>query len=518
MKLFQQLLVAGAAVSFIAPMAAQASSYNIEDMKSYSSSSKASSFTNNYSNIQPGDWAHQSIKDLADSRGCDINVSDKALTRFEAAAIVNSCLGNVAEVSTVERSLIDEFSSELALIRGRLDGIESRMNEFEAGSFSSTTTMDGKAVMVIGAIDGNQELVGNGYGQSKTNTDTKTTVDGVDNVLVRTTTTTNGTATQKTSVAYVYQMNLNTSFTGDDNLYVRLKSGDGWDNFTAKPANYHIEASDKDDKVKVDKMWYTFPLGQKMTATVGPSIENYYMLAATPSVYKPGVLKAFKLGGHGAAFGASTSAGAGVKYEADNGFAASVTVNSKGAKGTTGFLTDGDTNKVNTMLAYTGDNFHVSGTYTVQTGGWNSWEYFSTNEVGTTSSSVDADGYALRAWWRPDETGTAVPSISLGYDAIDFDNHTKTDTANGYVVALNWQDIVQADDRIGIAIGAPLSTDDKVSASQADDVDPFLWEAYYSFKPNDSIEVRPSVFGGSDVLADKKDDLFGAILTTVFKF
>ena len=46
---------------------------------------------------------------------------------------------------------------------------------------------------------------------------------------------------------------------------------------------------------------YTFPIGDNFTGTVGPLIENYYMLAATPSVYKPGALKAFKLGGHGAA-------------------------------------------------------------------------------------------------------------------------------------------------------------------------------------------------------------------------
>ena len=393
-------------------------------------------------------------------------------------------ISDYSEKTEISSNSFEPLSTRNPLLAGG-EGLEdTTSNDFDVDSFSSTTTLDGKAVMAIGAVSEGSQV-------------------GV---------------TEKLTVPYVYQMNLNTSFTGDDNLYVRLKTGDGWDAFGDKPGTYHIESKDNSDFLKVDKIWYTFPIGDKITGTVGPLIENYYMLAATPSVYKPGVLKAFKLGGHGAAFGASTSAGAGVKYEADNGFAASVTVNSKGAKGTTGFLTDGDTNKVNTMLAYTGDNFHVSGTYTVQTGGWNSWEYFSTNEVGTTSSSVDADGYALRAWWRPDETGTAVPSISLGYDAIDFDNHTKTDTANGYVVALNWQDIVQADDRIGIAIGAPLSTDDKVSASQADDVDPFLWEAYYSFKPNDSIEVRPSVFGGSDVLADKKDDLFGAILTTVFKF
>ena len=50
------------------------------------------------------------------------------------------------------------------------------------------------------------------------------------------------------------------------------------------------------------------------------------------------------------------------------------------------------------------------------------------------------------------------------------------------------------------------------------DVDPFIWEAYYSFRPNDSIEVTPAVFGGSDVSEDEEDDLFGAAITTTFKF
>ena len=50
------------------------------------------------------------------------------------------------------------------------------------------------------------------------------------------------------------------------------------------------------------------------------------------------------------------------------------------------------------------------------------------------------------------------------------------------------------------------------------EVDPFVWEAYYSFRPNDSIEVTPAIFGGTDVYADTEDDLFGAVLTTTFKF
>ena len=44
MKLFQQLLVAGAALGMVAPMAAQAADINLEDMKSYSSGSLSDGF------------------------------------------------------------------------------------------------------------------------------------------------------------------------------------------------------------------------------------------------------------------------------------------------------------------------------------------------------------------------------------------------------------------------------------------------------------------------------------------
>ena len=501
------MLVAGAAASMIAPLAAQATNINLEDMNSYSNSSKSAGFTNNYLNVQPGDWAHQSIKDLVNSRGCNVNVTDKSLTRFEAAAIVNSCLGNVAEVSNIERSLIDEFSSEIALLRGRVDGIEARMNEFEAGSFSSTTTLDGKAVFVLGAVDGNLDL------QETSTVNKAANSDGTGNVSASKV----EKQSEAVSFAYVYQMNLNTSFTGDDNLYVRLKTSDGFENFTSKPGNYHNEAGSGGSVLTVDKIWYTFPLGEKMTATVGPKIENYYMLAATPSVYKPKVLKAFRFGGHGAAFGASTSTGLGLKWEADNGFASSITVNSKGAQGKNGFLTKQDENKVNVMAAYTADNYHVSATYTTQSNDWDAWHYFATDNLDG-DNDTDVTGWAFRGWFRPDNTGTALPSISVGYDTMSFEKQKNGYTdASGYSIAFNWSDMFQADDTIGLAFGAPIAGTDNTTKTTKD-VDPFLWEAYYSFRPNDSIEITPGLFGGTNVRDDNDDDLFGAVLTTTFRF
>ena len=74
------------------------------------------------------------------------------------------------------------------------------------------------------------------------------------------------------------------------------------------------------------------------------------------------------------------------------------------------------------------------------------------------------------------------------------------------------------DDRIGLAFTQPLAVTECEGSCSTDEVDPFIWEAYYAFKPNDSMEVRPAIFGGNDVYTDATDDIFGAVLTTTFKF
>ena len=76
----------------------------------------------------------------------------------------------------------------------------------------------------------------------------------------------------------------------------------------------------------------------------------------------------------------------------------------------------------------------------------------------------------------------------------------------------NWTDIFLADDKIGVAFGQPTMNEN------LDGVSPFAWEAYYSFKPNDSIEITPAIFASSDRDGTKNGDVTGAVLETTFKF
>ena len=435
------MLVAGASLSLIAPIAAQASDFvNLEEMSSYSRSPKKSS------------------------------------SKLDSKTFINTV-------------------SDITKLNGHVDGLEAQQNNFEAGTFSSTTSMDGKAIFFVGGIDGADEID-----------------DG-------------SADTEAIQTGYTFTMNLNTSFSGDDNLYVRLKGGDVggspdansiWD---SKPT-YHIDTKDTNDTFKVDKIWYSWPIGEDTTAFVGPRIENYYMYI-TPSIYKPGALKSMKLGGN-SNFGASTDIGYGLKYENDAGFGFATNIVSKGADGAAGHLGTLDESKWDTQVAYTTDNWHVSATLSNQQQ-WNGQAYNATALADAISDGAgeDATGYALRAYWRPEESGTATPEISVGYDIRSADQTVAAGApkeSDSYFVGLTWKDMFQPDDRIGVAFTQPLKVIECNGTCTNTEVDPFVWEAYYAFRPNDSIEVRPAVFGGSDIYGDTQDDIFGTVLTTVFKF
>jgi len=439
MKLFQRLLVAPAALGLLAPLAANATEVNLNDISNYSSEEvevDSNSFSN-YSTINP-----------------------------------------------------------------LLAGGEGLNHNHDGGNgFTDTTVMNGSAVFVVGSIDGADEI-----GLRET-----------------------------TQTMYQYTLNLNTSFTGDDNLYVRLRTGDGGSSFGTKTAAYHPNRySGTADALAVDKIWYQFPIGDNTTAWVAPKIENYYMYAATPSIYRPGAQKAFKLGGNSAAFGASTATGVGVKYQVeDSPWAFSTNVVSKGARGSAnGFLSDGDTSKWDTMFAYTKPQWHASLTVSSQHNGWNSFSYYATTQAADINNVAMVDGsddgvrkpnalaYALRTYWRPAESGTITPEVTIGYDVLNVSNNGtgKVKEANSYMIGLGWADMFRADDRIGAAFGAPLRATSLEGDGDPNSVDASMWEIYYSFKPNDSITVIPAVFGASDILADSEDDITGVMVTTKFKF
>jgi len=506
MKLFQQLLVAPAALGLLAPMAANAAELNINGVSDYSAQSVEVDSISDFSDIQPSDWAYQALTNLAANHGCVASAPQGSMTRYEAAALLNSCLGNVAQVNEEERRLINEFGPELAVIKGRIDGLEARVGEFEAGQFSTTTKLRGTTVFVVGGMESDKS-------------------GGGDNEAV--------------VFQYSTTLNLDTSFNGRDLLYTRIKTGNFATPFSTKTNNSYLAAANSNSNtLKVDKIWYQFPVGDNLKFWVGPRIENYYMLASAPSIYKP-VLKAFALGGNGAAYGSSTDGGFGAAWiqskedPSEARFAVSTNYASKGAtkadNETGGILFTDAQSKWLTQVEYGSAQWKVLGAVSfnncTKVDGSESckvWtDYYSTEKGKSRTGNTTA--YGLRAYWQPEETG-AIPSIQLGYDiaSVDDDEATgSTEETAQWMIGLTWKDAFVEGNRLGAAFGQRQHATEIVGGADDPADDNFVWELYYDFKVSDNITVTPAIFGGEDTYdgaSDSSDDVFGGLIQTTFKF
>jgi len=393
-----------------------------------------------------------------------------------------------ADVTAISKD--SDLNSEV--IQARVDGVEAQLGEVMAGQFSSSTKMSGKAAFITGYVDDDNE----------SNTDSMT-------------------------MEYMYQLNLNTSFTGEDNLYTRIKTGNVADHFKDKNQGTYLSAANgNSDILKVDKLWYQFPLGDAVTAWVGPKIENYYMLASAPSIYKP-ITKQFALGGNGSAYGSSTSPGFGAAWTQQTEdpsaarFAVSANYTSKDGTLSTqdeGLFGELSSNFLLTKVEYGSPRWQVSLATSfkdnIGTGKYDG--YFHTADAEAAVGNMIA--YGLRAYWKPETTG-AVPAVQFGYDTASISNAAVNgaDETEGWMVGLGWSDVFIDGNKAGIAFGSRQHATAYNGTGTDASEDNSVWEAYYTFKVNDGVSITPALFGGSEVEAADKD-VNGAVVLTEFRF
>ncbi|MCT0227698.1 iron uptake porin, partial [Synechococcus sp. CS-1331] len=162
MTLSKKLLLALAGSGLVAPMAASANELaslggnaaineymqqqDVDRFRAWESKNQVTS-VNQFSDVQPTDWAYQALSNLVEKYGCVAGYPNgtykggQAMTRFEAAALLNACLDRVTEVTDELQRLMDEFKAELATLRGRVDGLEKKVGKLEAQQFSTTTKL-----------------------------------------------------------------------------------------------------------------------------------------------------------------------------------------------------------------------------------------------------------------------------------------------------------------------------------------------------------------------------------------
>lgn len=213
--------------------------------------------------VSPGDWAFEALRSLVERYGCIAGYPDgsyrgnRAMSRYEFAAGLNACLQQIErllgsgtnfatkeDLTTVQR-LIQEFGSELANLRGRVDGVEARTTELELTQFSTTTKLNAQVIFALtGIATGENALGGN-----------------IPNVI---------------AFGDRVRLNFDTSFTGKDVLRTRLQavnldSYSGTSTFTPEGDLRFGDgtfASGSNNNIGIDALLYAFPIGEKTTVVI----------------------------------------------------------------------------------------------------------------------------------------------------------------------------------------------------------------------------------------------------------
>ncbi len=238
---------------------------------------------------------------------------------FKSLLVAPATLGLLAPMAASANEVtINDFNAaeEIAVTNSRVDGLEARFNNLEAGGFSETTTASFGVDFLVGAVD--------------------------------------GASSEATAFSYQMGIGLETSFTGEDALSATIDIGNG---SGAAAGSDGLNFDSTSDVLTLDGLTYTFPVGGA-TVMVGDNtdISAVYTGACAYSAFTDymgncGTGSSVGVGGSG-----STAA---MSYAFDSGFSLAGGVSSDPTK----ILTEEGTDIYGIEAAYTADSYGVAVAY-----------------------------------------------------------------------------------------------------------------------------------------------------------
>ncbi len=440
MKLFQKLIAAPAIISMASGLAVNAAEINQPEFSPFTKSPEVISTGDFKSDLLvPGDWAYDSLKDLSKSP----RFNGSPVHRIEAAAELNRLIAGgegLMNGAAIER-LSDELGSELAIMKGRVDGLEARVNGIEAGSFSETTALSGKAEMQIGAASNA------------------------------------GDTEESATFAYHYEIDLNTSFTGDDKLNVEIAAGNAAGTNTVQGVTGFGESQ---DALTVEDVNYTFPLG-RWDVSVGDSMD---LSKNFPNACQLGtIVDAMDDCGAKNAVDAGGDVSVSLGTEFADGW--EFGVGFSGDSGTAGIGTNESTDGLGAAIGYSNDTYGITFGYALADGG--------------ATADSDTTYYGATAYYSPESMGTFSGGVEVGVK--EGSNKDTSQFKVGYAT-----DLAEGTLEVGFGTNGAI-------ADGSNEV--YAYEASYSFPINDGVSMTAF---GYIAEVDGSDDSSGIGLTTTFKF
>ena len=484
MRIFQAIVAA----SVLAPLATFASEAEINR---YTLGSDQVTSISHFSDIRPTDWAYQALNNLVDRYGCVAGypngtyMGGQSMTRFEAAALLNSCLDRVTEVTDELQRLLNEFKAELVVLTARVDGLDAKVGQLEATQFSTTTKLKGEASFILGGVPGLETNDGGNVGNTAFN--------------------------------YDLRLNFDTSFTGKDLLRTRLRSGNfSSDPFGSSSSLFKLDkAESTDSTVEIDRLYYQFPVSKSVTLTAGPLVRNTEM-AWVPTAYRSEILDFFAVAGAPGVYNKATGAGVGVQYAGKGGFVAGLNyVAQNGNDSETGvFDSDGALNFL-AQVGYKAPNWGVGVGYRYGSEGTRPRSY--NGLLGANGALVDgqeSNAVAVNAYWQPSESGF-IPSISAayGYNFVSgATGATDATDSDSWMVGLQWSDVSVTGNSAGVAVGqAPTAETGGVDNAT-------MLEIFYMFQVTDNISITPAIFYVDNNQRYQDSNKWGGVVQTKFTF
>ena len=497
------------------------------------------------SDVQPTDWAFQALQSLVERYGCIAGYPDstfrgnRALTRYEFAAGLNACLDRVNELiatggadgvnkedlATLQR-LQEEFSAEIATLRGRVDGLEARTAELEANQFSTTTKLTGEVIAAVADVFGDERAVPSGQARPAN--------DNLDDT--------------STILADRVRLNFDTSFFGKDLLRTRLQARNITPFGTSRTGTNMTRLGfdgDESNDIQLDDFFYRFPVGD--IAEVKVDFDNNEF---NDNVYT--FNPAFESSGRGAIsrFGRFNPI-----YRAGNtsGGGLTVNVNPKGRIGLAlsylatnsenpnqGFgLFNGDYTALAQLAFRPNDNINIGLTYshtydnTVDPDLTDATNPNAVNLFGNTGSiyanapfgsgvATSANNYGVQGSFKLGKiilSGWGGLSYAIAEEGPGALNRGSSAEVWNWAATLALQDFGKEGSVLGLIFGQPPRAGSNDVAGRRDRDTSYHLEALYKFPITNDIEITPGVI----VLFnpehnDNNDNIYVGTIRTTFKF
>jgi len=299
---------------------------------------------------------------------------------FKSLLVAPATLGLLAPMAaTANEVTINDFNAaeEIAVTNSRVDGLEARLNNFEAGSFSETTTASFSVDAVLGAVDGAGTTFNPG---SSTNN-------------------------EATSFDFQFNIGLSTSFTGEDSLDIAIDNGSA----TASTMGGKM-GFDTGTALTVDGVTYSFPVGGA-SAIVGDStdLSAAFTGACTYSSFTDLTPDDCGTGNSMGAGGKGVTAGLG--YAFDSGFSLAGGITSGQAE-----ILGDSADAFGLNAAYSADSYGLAVAYVSDDGG----------------TGTDTTYWGLNGYYTFD-----LASLSAGFETSD----DGTTEKSGYFVGLSFPEV-----------------------------------------------------------------------------